>query len=46
MVDTLAHLWEPLGWQPDRRQREQFAQLQGELALWNRRLNQIGRAHV
>jgi 16S rRNA (guanine527-N7)-methyltransferase len=39
IVESLAHVWEPLGWQPDPRQWEQFAELQGQLQHWNSRLN-------
>ncbi|MFM7641641.1 MAG: 16S rRNA (guanine(527)-N(7))-methyltransferase RsmG [Cyanobium sp.] len=39
MVDSMAHLWEALGWQPDPEQLAQFGALQGELQRWNSRLN-------
>jgi 16S rRNA (guanine527-N7)-methyltransferase len=39
MLESMAHLWEPLGWQPDPRQLETFAALQEQLQQWNSRLN-------
>lgn len=39
MVESMAHLWESLGWQPEARQLEQFGVLQGELQRWNSRFN-------
>ena len=39
MVESMAHLWEPLGWQPEPRQLAQFAALQEQLLQWNSRLN-------
>ncbi|MEB3303096.1 MAG: 16S rRNA (guanine(527)-N(7))-methyltransferase RsmG [Cyanobacteriota bacterium] len=39
MVESMAHLWESLGWQPEQRQLEQFAELQQHLQEWNHRLN-------
>ncbi|MFM7235573.1 MAG: 16S rRNA (guanine(527)-N(7))-methyltransferase RsmG [Cyanobium sp.] len=38
-VDSLAPLWESLGWRPDARQLAQFSTLQEQLQQWNRRLN-------
>ncbi len=39
MVDPLARVWEPLGWQPDATQVARFERLRQELCLWNARLN-------
>ncbi|MFN9629116.1 MAG: 16S rRNA (guanine(527)-N(7))-methyltransferase RsmG [Cyanobacteriota bacterium] len=39
MVDPLARVWEPLGWQPDADQIRQFEQLRQALCQWNSRLN-------
>ena len=39
MVDPLARVWEPLGWQPDADQIRQFEQLRQDLCQWNSRLN-------
>jgi 16S rRNA (guanine527-N7)-methyltransferase len=39
MVDPLARVWEPLGWQPDPIRVAQFEQLRQELCRWNSRLN-------
>ncbi len=39
MLDPLARVWEPLGWQPDATQVAQFEQLRQELCRWNSRLN-------
>jgi 16S rRNA (guanine527-N7)-methyltransferase len=39
MVESLAHLWEPLGWQPDPEQLAQFVALREQLQQWNGRLN-------
>jgi len=39
MVDPLARIWEPLGWQPDAARVARFERLRHELCLWNSRLN-------
>jgi 16S rRNA (guanine527-N7)-methyltransferase len=39
MVESMAHLWETLGWQPDPEQLAQFVALQEQLQQWNGRLN-------
>lgn len=39
MVESMAQLWEPLGWLPEPRQLGQFAALQEQLQHWNSRLN-------
>jgi 16S rRNA (guanine527-N7)-methyltransferase len=39
MVDSLARVWEPLGWQPDATQVARLEQLREELCRWNSRLN-------
>jgi 16S rRNA (guanine527-N7)-methyltransferase len=39
MVESMTHLWDLLGWQPEDGQQAQFVALQEHLQHWNARLN-------